>query len=80
MDTCLTMSVVGAMLFVLDTPPQESRKVMKKFIIGYDGFITVTADNEELAFEKANKYLSSTNLINDGDEGEWYLISSEEAN
>jgi hypothetical protein len=53
---------------------------MGKYVIGYDGFITVTADNEELAFEKANKYLSNTNLINDGDEGEWYLINIEEAN
>jgi hypothetical protein len=51
---------------------------MGKFIIGYDGFITVTAKNEELAFEKANKYLSNTTLVNDGDEGEWYLISSEQ--
>lgn len=53
---------------------------MTQWIIGYDGFITVTADNEEQAFEKANAYLSNANLINDGDEGEWYLISAEEAN
>jgi hypothetical protein len=51
---------------------------MGKFVIGYDGFITVTADNEEQAFEKANAYLSNADLINDGDEGEWYLISSEQ--
>jgi hypothetical protein len=51
---------------------------MGKYVIGYDGFITVTASNEEAAFEKANKYLTKANLVNDGDEGEWYLISSEQ--
>ena len=53
---------------------------MTQWIIGYDGFITVTAENEEQAFELANAYLSNTKLINDGENGEWYLISAEEAN
>ena len=51
---------------------------MKQFIVGYDGFITVTAKTEDEAFEKANKYLSESNLVNDDDEGGWYLISCEE--
>ena len=53
---------------------------MKRFIIGYDGFVTVMAEDEKQAFEKANTYLSESSLINDGDKGEWYLISSEEYN
>lgn len=52
---------------------------MGKYVVGYDGFIVVTAKDEEQAFEKANKYLSKADLVNDGDEGEWYLISCEEA-
>jgi hypothetical protein len=53
-------------------------KVMKKYSVGYDGFITVEAENEEEAYDKANKYLSKTGLVNDGDEGEWYLAEAEE--
>jgi hypothetical protein len=51
---------------------------MGKYSVGYDGFIIVNAKNEEEAYDKANKYLSKTNLINDGDEGEWYLTEAEE--
>lgn len=53
---------------------------MKDYVIGYDGFITITASNEEEAYDKANKYLSKSNLVNDGDKGEWYVIESEEVN
>jgi hypothetical protein len=53
-------------------------KVMGKYVIGYDGFITVEAKDEEEAYDKANKYLSKTGLVNDGDEGEWYLTEAEE--
>jgi|1048.fasta_scaffold36415_2 hypothetical protein len=51
---------------------------MGKYVIGYDGFITVTAKNEEEAYEKANSYLSKSKLINDGDKGEWYVAEAEE--
>ena len=53
-------------------------KVMGKYVIGYDGFITINAKSDEEAFRKANKYLSKSNLINDGDKGEWYVIEMEE--
>jgi hypothetical protein len=53
-------------------------KVMGKYSVGYDGFIIVNAKNEEEAYEKANKYLSKSSLINDGDEGEWYVVEAEE--
>jgi len=47
--------------------------MMDKWVVNFDGFITVTAKTEEEAYEKANAYLSKSNLINDGDEGEWYV-------
>ncbi len=51
---------------------------MAVFEIGYDGFMRITAANEDKAMQKANAILSKSGLINDGDEGEWYLISSEQ--
>lgn len=46
---------------------------MDKFVVNFDGWITVNANNEEEAYAKANAYLSKSNLVNDGDEGEWYV-------
>lgn len=46
---------------------------MAKWVVNFDGFITVTAKTEEEAYEKANAYLSKSNLVNDGDKGEWYV-------
>jgi hypothetical protein len=51
---------------------------MGKYVIGYDGFITITAKSEEEAYAKANKYLSKSSLVNDGDKGEWYVVEAEE--
>jgi len=51
----------------------EKVEIMDKWIVNFDGFITVKANSEEEAYEKANAYLSQSNLVNDGDEGEWYL-------
>ncbi len=51
---------------------------MGKFIVGYDGFLTVDAKDESQAFEKATVYLNLANLVNDGDKGEWYVISTEQ--
>jgi hypothetical protein len=53
---------------------------VKEFTIGYDGWITVQADNLDTAFEMANKILSKSNLTNDGELGEWYITNSEENN
>lgn len=51
---------------------------MAVFEIGYDGFMRVTAKDEKAAMDKANAILSKAKLINDGENGEWYLISSEQ--
>lgn len=45
----------------------------KQYSVSYTGWVIVTAKSEEEAYEKANKYLSEADLINDGDEGEWML-------
>ena len=52
---------------------------MTRYTISYDGFVSNLANNEEEAYAKANKYLSRANLINDGEEGEWYIGEAEEA-
>jgi hypothetical protein len=51
----------------------EKVGMMDKWVVNFDGFITVKANSEEEAYEKANAYLSQSNLVNDGDEGEWYV-------
>jgi hypothetical protein len=53
-------------------------KVMGKYVVAYDGFLTVSAENEEEAYKEANKVLSRKNLPNDGNESEWYVGEAEE--
>lgn len=48
-----------------------------KYAVNYEGWLIVTASNEEQAAEKANKILSESDIINDGDEGEWNLSEIE---
>jgi hypothetical protein len=51
---------------------------MREYVVGYDGFFTVSAKNEEEAYKEANKVLSKKNLPNDGNKSEWYLTEAEE--
>ena len=53
-------------------------KIMGKFVVAYDGFLTVSAKDEEEAYREANKILSRKNLPNDGNESEWYVGEAEE--
>ena len=46
---------------------------MAEYVVNYDGFFTVTANNMQEAEQKANEYLSNADLMNDGADGEWYL-------
>lgn len=46
---------------------------MTRYTVNYDGFVSILANSEDEAYAKANKYLSSANLINDGEEGEWNI-------
>jgi hypothetical protein len=52
----------------------------KTYAVSYEGWMLVQAASEDHAYEKANAILSKSNIINDGDEGEWELtgVSDEE--
>ena len=50
---------------------------LQKWDVNYDGWVTVEAETEEQALEKANKLLSNT--PNDGKTSEWYLLSTQKA-
>jgi hypothetical protein len=39
--------------------------------------LVVEADTEKQACEIANEMLSKSGVVNDGDNGEWYLLSAE---
>ena len=46
---------------------------MKKYAVSYEGWIIIEADDEDTAASAANLMLSRTDLINDGEYGEWLL-------
>ena len=48
---------------------------MKKglFTVHYEGWLTVSADDENQAQDIVNKMLSDWGVLNDGDSGEWEL-------
>lgn len=50
---------------------------MPKWDINYDGWLVVEADTEKQACEIANEMLSKSGIVNDGDNGEWYLLSAD---
>jgi hypothetical protein len=50
----------------------------KTYAVSYEGWVLVQAASEDDAYEKANAILSKSNIINDGDEGEWSLTYATE--
>lgn len=52
----------------------------KRYAINYEGWFLVDAATEEEAAQVANEILSSSNLINNGESGEWLLAEIEEDN
>lgn len=52
----------------------------KTHTVTYEGYLVVKADDEQTAFEIANKMLSDSGITNDGVTGEWELtdITDEE--
>lgn len=43
------------------------------FTVSYTGYLTVSAYDKDLACDEANKMLSESGIVNDGDSGEWQL-------
>lgn len=52
----------------------------KQYTVTYEGYLVVTADDEQTAFAITNKMLSDSDIVNDGATGEWELtgITDEE--
>jgi hypothetical protein len=57
-------------------------KQMKRYAVSYEGWLIIEADDEDTAASAANLLLSRSDLINDGEYGEWLLadITEEENN
>ena len=45
----------------------------KTHTVTYEGYLVVKADDEQKAFEIANKILGDSAIVNDGIHGEWEL-------
>jgi hypothetical protein len=46
--------------------------------VSYEGWLIISANNEEQATEIANKMLSESGIINDGNSGEWNIADVED--
>lgn len=45
------------------------------FTVNYEGWLTVSAQDEEHAMDIVNDMLAKSGIVNDGDSGEWTLVS-----
>ena len=50
---------------------------MPKWDVNYDGWLVIEADTEKQAYETANQMMSGYGIVNDGENGEWYLGSAD---
>jgi len=50
---------------------------MPKWDVNYDGWLVIEADTEKQAYEIANQMMSGYGIVNDGENGEWYLGSAD---
>jgi hypothetical protein len=48
------------------------------YTVHYEGWLTVTASDEDNATQVVNKMLSDSGIINDGDSGEWEISDVED--
>jgi len=51
---------------------------MAEYSVSYEGWYVVEADDEDQALDLANKMLSGSAAVNDGETGEWLLTSVDE--
>ena len=50
----------------------------KRYAVSYEGWLIIHAKDEQAAATEANEILGSSNLINNGESGEWLLADIEE--
>lgn len=50
------------------------------YTVHYEGWLTVTASDEDNAQAVVNDLLSQSGIVNDGDSGEWTLTDVEDEN
>lgn len=48
------------------------------YTVHYEGWLVVSAQDEDLAMEVANDLLTKSGIVNDGDSGEWVLADVED--
>jgi hypothetical protein len=73
------MSDTFAIVSTTDTPTKG--KQMSKiglFTVSYEGHLLISAENEDLAMDIANKMLSESGIANDESTGEWALTDVED--
>jgi hypothetical protein len=50
------------------------------FTVSYEGYLTISAIDQDSAFDIANTMLSDYKILNDGDAGQWELTEIEDLN
>ena len=50
------------------------------FTVSYEGYLTISATDQDSAFDIANTMLSDYKILNDGDAGQWELTQIEDLN
>tara|TARA_R110001606_G_scaffold326118_1_gene472898 strand:- start:217 stop:399 length:183 start_codon:yes stop_codon:yes gene_type:complete len=50
------------------------------FTVSYEGYLTISATDQDSAFDIANTILSDYGILNDGDAGQWELTEIENLN
>jgi hypothetical protein len=48
------------------------------FTVNYEGWLTVSAQDEDQAMAIVNEMLAKSGIVNDGDSGEWNLTDVED--
>jgi hypothetical protein len=48
------------------------------FTVNYEGWLTVSAQDEDQAMAIVNEMLAKSGIVNDGDSGEWNLADVED--
>jgi hypothetical protein len=76
------MSDTFAIVSTTDTPTKgKQMSKTKLFSVSYDGYLLISAEDQDEAFAIAMVALAKSGLVNDGDSGEWGIADiTEEGN